>query len=42
MTGHDNGVITLNIDEADEAERVKHKTDLEKDIEPCSVTFVMR
>ncbi len=28
MTGHDNGVITLNIDEADEAERVKHKTDL--------------
>ena len=30
MTGHDNGVITLNIDEADEAERVKHKTDLEE------------
>jgi len=28
MTGHDNGVITLNIDEADEAERVKHKLDL--------------
>ncbi len=28
LTGHDNGVITLNIDEADEAERVKHKTDL--------------
>jgi len=28
MTGHDNGVITLNIDEADEAERVKHKQDL--------------
>jgi hypothetical protein len=28
MTGHDNGVITLNIEEADEAERVKHKLDL--------------
>jgi hypothetical protein len=28
MTGHDNGTITLNIDEADEAERVKHKLDL--------------
>ena len=28
MTGHDNGVITLNIDEADEAARVKHKQDL--------------
>jgi hypothetical protein len=28
MTGHDSGVITLNIDEADEASRVKHKTDL--------------
>ncbi len=28
MTGHDNGVITLNIEEADEAERVKHKQDL--------------
>lgn len=28
LTGHDLGVITLNIDEADEAERVKHKTDL--------------
>jgi hypothetical protein len=28
LTGHDLGTITLNIDEADEAERVKHKTDL--------------
>ncbi len=28
MTGHDEGVITLNIDEADDAERVKHKLDL--------------
>ncbi len=28
MTGHDKGVITLNIEEADEAERVKHKMDL--------------
>jgi len=28
MTGHDLGVITLNIDEADEAERTKHKLDL--------------
>jgi hypothetical protein len=28
MTGHDNGIITLNIEEADEAERVKHKLDL--------------
>jgi len=28
MTGHDNGVITLNIEEADEAERTKHKMDL--------------
>jgi hypothetical protein len=28
MTGHDNGFITLNIEEADEAERVKHKLDL--------------
>ena len=28
MTGHDNGTITLNINEADEAERVKHKLDL--------------
>ncbi|MEP6746324.1 MAG: putative zinc-binding peptidase [Bacteroidota bacterium] len=28
MTGHDNGVITLNIDEADEAQRVRHKLDL--------------
>ena len=28
MTGHDKGVITLNIEEADEAERVRHKMDL--------------
>lgn len=28
MTGHDGGVITLNINEADEAERTKHKLDL--------------
>jgi hypothetical protein len=28
MTGHDNGVIALNIEEADEGERVKHKLDL--------------
>jgi hypothetical protein len=28
MTGHENGVITLNIEEADEAARVKHKQDL--------------
>jgi hypothetical protein len=28
MTGHDNGTITLNIEEADEAERVRHKLDL--------------
>ncbi len=28
MTGHDNGVITLNIEEADEAERVRNKLDL--------------
>ncbi|MBC7451080.1 MAG: putative zinc-binding peptidase, partial [Cytophagales bacterium] len=28
MTGHDLGLITLNIDEADEAERAKHKFDL--------------
>ncbi len=28
ITGHDNGVITLNIDEADEAARVRHKLDL--------------
>jgi hypothetical protein len=28
MTGHNNGLITLNIEEADEAERVKHKLDL--------------
>lgn len=28
MTGHDNGVITLNINEADEATRAKHKLDL--------------
>jgi hypothetical protein len=28
MTGHDMGVITLNIDEADEKERTKHKLDL--------------
>jgi hypothetical protein len=28
LTGHDLGTITLNIDEADETERVKHKTDL--------------
>ncbi len=28
MTGHDEGTITINIDEADEAERVKHKLDL--------------
>lgn len=28
MTGHDNGTITLNIDEADEAQRVRHKLDL--------------
>ncbi len=28
MTGHDNGVITINIEEADEAERVRHKLDL--------------
>ena len=28
ITGHDNGVITLNIDEADEAARVRHKMDL--------------
>lgn len=28
MTGHDSGTITLNIEEADEAKRVKHKLDL--------------
>jgi hypothetical protein len=28
MTGHDNGVITINIEEADEEERVRHKLDL--------------
>lgn len=28
MTGHDNGLITLNIEEADEAERVQHKVEL--------------
>lgn len=28
ITGHDNGVITLNIQEADEAERVRNKLDL--------------
>ena len=28
LTGHDNGVITLNIEEADEAERVRNKLDL--------------
>jgi hypothetical protein len=28
MTGHDNGVITINIEEADEAQRVRHKLDL--------------
>jgi hypothetical protein len=28
MTGHKNGLITLNIDEANEAKRVKHKLDL--------------
>ena len=28
MTGHDNGVITLNIEEADEQERVRNKLDL--------------
>jgi hypothetical protein len=28
MTGHNNGTITLNIEEADEAERVRHKQDL--------------
>jgi hypothetical protein len=28
MTGHDKGVITINIEEADEAERVRNKLDL--------------
>ena len=28
LTGHENGVITLNIEEADEEERVKNKLDL--------------
>ena len=28
MTGHDNGIITINIAEADEAERVRNKLDL--------------
>lgn len=28
LTGHENGLITLNIEEADEAERVKNKLDL--------------
>lgn len=28
LTGHDHGVITLNIEEADEAERVRNKLDL--------------
>ena len=28
MTGHSNGTITLNINEADEVERVRHKLDL--------------
>lgn len=28
ITGHENGVITLNIEEADEAARVRHKEDL--------------
>lgn len=30
ITGHENGVITLNIEEADEAARVRHKLDLEE------------
>ena len=28
LTGHDNGLITINISEADEVERVRHKHDL--------------
>ena len=28
MTGHDNGVVTINIEEADEGERTRHKLDL--------------
>lgn len=28
MTGHDNGIITINIEEADEAARARHKLDL--------------
>jgi len=28
MTGHDNGIITINVAEADEAERVRNKQDL--------------
>lgn len=28
MTGHDNGLITINIEEADEGARVRHKLDL--------------
>lgn len=28
MTGHDNGVITLNIEEADEGQLIRHKLDL--------------
>jgi hypothetical protein len=28
LTGHNHGVITLNIDEADEAQRIRHKLDL--------------
>ncbi len=28
ITGHDNGVVTLNIEEADEAARTRHKLDL--------------
>ena len=28
MTGHDSGIITINVSEADEVERVRHKLDL--------------
>ena len=34
ITGHDNGVITLNIEEADEAARVRHKLDLGEKYRP--------
>ncbi len=42
MTGHSNGLITLDIKEADDAHREKIRCRCASLTAPCSVTFAMR